>query len=139
LGKQDGVQISRKQWLDEAQDCEACGAPRTAEAIVFRAVGLGILEEDRFRKQVLGDTAAASGAMTTTTSNSRRAGRSIVTARAILAHALKHFPTKRSLWMQAIELEKNYQEEEDHADADADNDDTTTTTTTTTTTDISGT
>ena len=99
MGKQEGVQISRKQWLDKAQDCEACGAPRSAEAIVFRAVGLGILEEDRFRtwstdvKQVLGDTAAASGAMTTTTSNSRSAGRSIVTARAILAHALKHFPT----------------------------------------------
>jgi pre-mRNA-processing factor 6 len=98
LGKQDGVQISRKQWLEEAQECEMSGAPRTAEAIIARSIGLGILNEDRLRtwsndaKHVL-----------TSTSNP-----SIITARAILAHALKQFPTKRSLWMQAIDLEKTY-------------------------------
>jgi pre-mRNA-processing factor 6 len=103
LGKQDGVQISRKQWLEEAQECELSGAPRTAEAIITRSIGLGILNEDRLRtwsndaKHVLQNT--------NSTSNSSP---SIITARAILAHALKQFPTKRSLWMQAIDLEKTY-------------------------------
>jgi len=30
----------------------------------------------------------------------------VATARAVLAHALSHFPTKRGLWMQAVELER---------------------------------
>ena len=88
-----GVVITRQQWITEAQDCEVAGAPVTSAAIVSQAIGLGILEEDKIRtwsddaKQVL-------------------ARGHVATARAILAHALKEFPTRRSLWMQAVELEK---------------------------------
>ena len=91
-----GLVITRQQWINEAQDCEAAGAPITASAIVSQVIGLGILDEDKVRtwsddaKQVL-----ALG--------------HVATARAILAHALQQFPARRLLWMQAVELEKKHQ------------------------------
>eukprot|EP00531_Pseudo-nitzschia_arenysensis_P000333 CAMPEP_0116124486 /NCGR_PEP_ID=MMETSP0329-20121206/5305_1 /TAXON_ID=697910 /ORGANISM="Pseudo-nitzschia arenysensis, Strain B593" /LENGTH=1009 /DNA_ID=CAMNT_0003618467 /DNA_START=175 /DNA_END=3205 /DNA_ORIENTATION=- len=94
LSKKEVV-ITRQQWIAEAEECEVSGAPATSAAIISKAIGLGILQEDKVRtwsddaKQVL-----AKG--------------HIATARAILAHALQQFPTKRSLWMQAVELEKKH-------------------------------
>jgi len=90
---QKEVVISRNQWISEAEDCEKAGAPHTSAAIVTKAIALGVLDEDRVRtwsddaKQVL-------------------ARGNVATARAILAHALQQFPTRRGLWMQAVELEK---------------------------------
>ncbi|VEU42754.1 unnamed protein product [Pseudo-nitzschia multistriata] len=92
LAKKDVV-ISRNQWISEAEDCEMAGAPHTSAAIVAKAIGLGVLDEDRIRtwsddaKQVL-------------------ARGHVATARAILAHALQQFPSRKGLWMQAVELEK---------------------------------
>jgi pre-mRNA-processing factor 6 len=92
LSKKEVI-ITRQQWITEAEDCETSGAPTTSACIVTKAIGLGVLDEDKVRtwsddaKQVWGRG-------------------SVATARAILAHALQQFPTKRSLWLQAVELEK---------------------------------
>ena len=93
LAKHDAV-VSRAQWLRDAHSAEASGAPLTAAAIVKHTVGMGVDPEDRLRTWA-GD---ASGA--------KELG-AIATARAILAHALSAFPSKRSLWMQAVELERS--------------------------------
>lgn len=106
LGKQDGVEISRKQWIEEAQECENSGAPQTSQAIIQRSIGLGVLDEDRLR---------------TWSSDAKHVlehGRSIVTARSILSYALEQFPMKRSLWMQAIDLEKKYGGSKNNSNAD---------------------
>ncbi len=94
LSKKEVV-ITRQQWIAEAQECEASGAPATSAAIISKAIGLGILQEDKVR--TWSDDA-----------NQVLAKGHIATARAILAHALQQFPTKRSLWMQAVDLEKKH-------------------------------
>lgn len=95
LQKQESVVVTRAQWLQEAENAEDAGAPLTGEAIVQVSIGMDVDEEDRQRTW----SEDAKGAL------SRK---SISTARAILAHALKAFPTKRQLWMQAVELEKQH-------------------------------
>ncbi|KAL7435649.1 hypothetical protein ACHAXM_004863 [Skeletonema potamos] len=94
LDKHDAV-VTRAQWLKEAEAAEASGAPLTSAAIVKCTVGRGVDEEDRQRTWA--DDANAS--------LSRNA---VSTARAILAHSLASFPTKRSLWLQAVDLERKY-------------------------------
>jgi len=94
LDKHDAV-VTRAQWLKEAEAAEASGAPLTSAAIVKCTVGRGVDEEDRQRTWA--DDANAS--------LSRNA---VSTARAILAHSLSSFPTKRSLWLQAVDLERNH-------------------------------
>ncbi|CAJ1954872.1 unnamed protein product [Cylindrotheca closterium] len=91
----DDVIVTRAQWLVEAEQAEASGAPLTSAAIVRHSIGQGVEEEDRQR------TWAEDAKVTI-------ARGSISTARAILAHALQAFPSKRSLWMQAVELEKQH-------------------------------
>jgi len=122
------VVITRTQWIAEAEACEEAGAPRTSAAIVELAIRQGVLDEDRVRtwsddaRQVL-------------------ARGSVATARAVLAHALRQFPTKRSLWMQAVELEQKHgggansasSSSTSASDNDGDGETATTTTTTTTT------
>ena len=93
LAKHEAV-VSRAQWLKDAENAEASGAPLTAAAIVKHTIGIGVDPEDRLRTWA--DDAAGS---------KERGG--ISTARAILAHALSAFPSKRSLWMQAVELERS--------------------------------
>ena len=94
LQKQKAV-VTRDQWLEEAVQSEAAGAPWTSAAIVKETVGLDVEEEDRLRtwsgdaKQMLQKGA-------------------IETARAILKHALSMFEKKRSLWNQSIELERQH-------------------------------
>jgi pre-mRNA-processing factor 6 len=90
----DDVLVTRAQWLTEAEQAEAAGAPLTSVAIVRHSIGHGVEEEDQQRTWA----EDANGALLRG---------SISTARAILAHALQAFPSKRSLWMQAVELEKD--------------------------------
>jgi pre-mRNA-processing factor 6 len=94
LLKQDAV-ISRDQWLQEAEAAEASGAPVTSAAIVRYTVGLNVEEEDRVRTW----SEDAKGAL-------QRCA--VATARAILKHALEAYPTKRKLWLQAVELERGH-------------------------------
>jgi len=94
LSKHDAV-VTRAQWLKEAEMAEASQAPATSAAIVKHTLGVGVDVEDRQRTW----SDDANGAV------SRGA---ISTARAILAHSLSAFPSKRSLWMQAVELERKH-------------------------------
>ena len=93
LAKHEAV-VSRAQWLKDAENAEMSGAPLTAAAIVKHTIGIGVDPEDRLRTWA--DDAAGS-----------KEHGAISTARAILAHALSAFPSKRSLWMQAVELERS--------------------------------
>lgn len=94
LAKNDAV-VTRDQWLQEAETAEAAGAPLTSAAIIQHTVGLGVDPEDRQR--TWSEDAKAT----------LRRG-AVATARAIIAHALASFPSKRGLWMQAVELERKH-------------------------------
>ncbi|KAL9188631.1 hypothetical protein ACHAXT_007009 [Thalassiosira profunda] len=94
LDKHDAV-VTRAQWLKEAEAAEAAGAPLTSAAIVKCTVGRGVDDEDRHR--TWSDDA-----------NAALSRNAIATARAILAHGLAAFPTKRSLWLQAVDLERKH-------------------------------
>jgi len=94
LEKNDAV-VSRDQWLKEAEIAEAADAPETASSIVKWTVGLGVDVEDRMRTWA--DDAT-----------SMLARGAVATARAVLAHGLAAFPLKRSLWLQAVELERKH-------------------------------
>jgi PRP1 splicing factor, N-terminal. len=94
LAKHDAI-VTREQWLKEAEMAEAAQAPITSAAIIKHTIGIAVDVEDR-RRTWADD---ANGAL------SRGA---IATARAILAHSLAAFPSKRSLWMQAVELERKH-------------------------------
>ena len=94
LDKHEAI-VTRAQWLKEAEAAEAAGAPLTSAAIVKYTVGRGVDDEDRQRKWSDDANGALSRGATTT-------------ARAILAHSLAAFPTKRSLWLQAVDLERKH-------------------------------
>lgn len=87
------VLLTRGEWLKEAERCEAEGSSKTCEAIINAAVDMDVEEEDRLDTW-LGDAESA-----------EERGM-IVTARAILAYALKDFPDRRMLWERAASLEK---------------------------------
>mmetsp|Transcript_38634 Transcript_38634/g.114846 ORF Transcript_38634/g.114846 Transcript_38634/m.114846 type:complete len:937 (+) Transcript_38634:36-2846(+) len=87
------VHLEREQWLSEAEACEKGAAPRTAQAIVREAIGLGVEEEDRKRMWMEdADSLVARGCPEC--------------ARAIYAVALTTFPTKKSVWVRAAQHEK---------------------------------
>jgi pre-mRNA-processing factor 6 len=94
LEKNEAV-VTRAQWLQEAEAAESSGAPLTSAAIIKYTIGKDVDDEDRQRTW----TEDAKGAA---------ARGSIATARAILSHALHEFPSKRTLWTQAIDLERNH-------------------------------
>jgi hypothetical protein len=77
----------REAWLKEAEAAEQSGATITCGAIVRATVHLGVESEDRKRTWL--DDAE----------NCLNRG-SITTARAILAHALGAYPTKKGVWMR---------------------------------------
>ena len=81
--------VTRAQWLKEA------GAPLKSTVIVKYTVGRGVGNEDRQRTWA--DDA-----------NYALSRNTIATARAILAHSLAAFPTKRSLWIRAVDLERKH-------------------------------
>ncbi|GAA5982806.1 hypothetical protein JCM11641_004630 [Rhodosporidiobolus odoratus] len=91
--RKNGAELSRDQWLTEAERAEAQGSPVTAQAIVKATLHLDVDEEDR---QVvwLDDAETMVGK------------EKVETARAIYAYALKAFPNKMGIWRKAAELEK---------------------------------
>ncbi|KAH6907027.1 pre-mRNA splicing factor prp1 [Coprinopsis sp. MPI-PUGE-AT-0042] len=95
------VELTREQWLKEAERCEEEGSLRTCEAIVKATVAMGIDvgidDEDEERLDIwMADAESC---------ESR--GR-VGTARAILAYALRVYPDRRRLWRQAVDLEKTH-------------------------------
>lgn len=94
LQKHDAV-VTRAQWLQEAETSESSGAPLTSAAIIKYTVGHGVDDEDRQRTWA----DDAKGAL---------ARGSVATARAIVSHNLAAFPIKRSLWMQAVDMEQKH-------------------------------
>ncbi len=94
LAKHDAI-VTRDQWLQEAELAESSGAPLTSGAIVKHTVGLGVDPEDRQRTWAEDAKSSLSRGY-------------VATARAILAHSLAAFPSKRSLWLQAVELERKH-------------------------------
>ena len=98
LSKHD-VGISREAWLQEAENSERASAPCTSQSIIKYTIGIGIDPEDRLR--TWSDDAH----------NALKHG-AIATSRAILAHSLVAFPTKRSLWISSAELERKHGDKE---------------------------
>jgi pre-mRNA-processing factor 6 len=93
LAKHNAI-VTRQQWLKEAECADLQGAPLTAASIVQHTMSLGVDVEDRQRTwSEDASMALAKGA--------------VATSRAILAQSLREFPTKRQLWMQAVELERS--------------------------------
>ena len=93
--REHGVALSRDQWLNEAEKCESEGSVRTAEAIIKATISMDVEEEDRESTWVADVESALSRGK-------------VVTARAVLAYALRVFPDKRDLWRRAADLEKAY-------------------------------
>ena len=89
-----GANLTREQWLQEAQKCETQGFIGTCQAIVRQTIGLGV--DDELLEQWLEDAEAC------------LAQKAIATCRAVYAHAVSHFPNQHSVWIRAASLEKSH-------------------------------
>ncbi|KAI9751792.1 MAG: hypothetical protein M1815_000922 [Lichina confinis] len=92
----ESAMLKREEWITEAEKCEVEGAILTCNAIVRETLGWG-LDEDDDRKEIWMEDAR--GCITR--------GK-YETARAIYAYALRIFFNKRSVWLAAVDLEKNH-------------------------------
>lgn len=92
----EGAMLKREEWITEAEKCEADNAPLTCGAIIRETLGWS-LDEDDDRKTIFADDAKASITRD-----------KFETARAIYAYALRIFPTSKSLWLAATDLERNH-------------------------------
>ena len=88
--------LKREEWITEAEKCEDEGAILTCGAIIRETLGWG-LDEDDDRKEIWMEDARSSIAR----------GK-YETARAIYAYALRVFVNKKSIWLAAVDLEKNH-------------------------------
>ncbi|CAK7563132.1 MAG: U4/U6 x U5 tri-snRNP complex subunit Prp1 [Sporothrix epigloea] len=86
----------REEWIAEAEKCEEEGAVITCGNIIRETLGWG-LDEDDDRKDTWKDDAR----------DSINRGR-YETARAIYAYALRVFVNSRTLWLAAVDLERNH-------------------------------
>lgn len=89
------VVITREQWLKEAEKAEEGGSAETSGAIVRCTIGIGVEEVDR--KETWLDDAEGCA---------QRGN--FATARAIYAHTLAHYGTKKSVWLAAVGLEQKH-------------------------------
>ncbi|EOO02676.1 putative pre-mrna-splicing factor prp1 protein [Phaeoacremonium minimum UCRPA7] len=86
----------REEWIAEAEKCEDEGAIITCGNIIRETLGFG-LDEDDDRKDTWMEDARMS------------IGRGkYETARAIYAYALRVFVNSRTLWLAAVDLERNH-------------------------------
>jgi len=100
LAKQNAMP-KREEWIAEAEKCEEEGAVITCSNIIEETLGWG-LDEDDDRKEMWMEDAKAS------------IGRDrFATARAIYAYALRVFPNSKTLYMAAVELERNHGTKDD--------------------------
>jgi pre-mRNA-processing factor 6 len=91
--KANSVVLSREQWLQEAEKCEADGSPLTAQAIVKATISIDVEDEDR-KLVWLEDAERA------------EKGGFFECARAAFMILLETFPTSPSVWRKAGEFEK---------------------------------
>ncbi|KAF9206315.1 hypothetical protein BGZ49_002663 [Haplosporangium sp. Z 27] len=87
--------LSRDQWIEEAEKCEKNGFINTCQEIIRNTIGMGIEEAD-LKSTWMEDA------------DNAIAHQSFGTARAIYAHALRTFPSKKSIWRRAALLEKSH-------------------------------
>ncbi|XP_071476325.1 pre-mRNA-processing factor 6-like [Diadema antillarum] len=93
--KANMVEINRDQWIEDAEECEKAGSVATCQSIVRAVIGVGIEDEDRETTWMDdADSCAAHGAHEC--------------ARAIYAHSLTVFPSRKKIWMDAAYFEKNH-------------------------------
>ncbi|XP_016148957.1 pre-mRNA-processing factor 6-like [Sinocyclocheilus grahami] len=91
----NGVEINREQWVQDAEECDKAGSVATCQAVIRAVIGIGIEEEDcKHTWMEDADSCVAHGALEC--------------ARAIYAHALQVFPSKKSVWLRAAYFEKNH-------------------------------
>ncbi|KAK8084844.1 PRP1 splicing factor [Apiospora hydei] len=92
----EGAMPKREVWIEEAEKCEAEGAIVTCGLIVQETLGWN-LDEDDDRKDTWMEDARSS------------INRGMyITARAIYAYALRVFPTSKTIWLAAADLERNH-------------------------------
>ena len=92
----ESAMLKREEWIGQAEKCEEEGSPATCAAIVYATLDWS-LDEDDDRKEIFRDDAKAS------------IGRGrYVTARAIYKHACAIFTNSRTLWLAAVDLERNH-------------------------------
>ncbi|MBN3292960.1 PRP6 factor, partial [Polypterus senegalus] len=91
----NGVEINREQWIQDAEECDKAGSVATCQAIIRAVIGIGIEEEDcKHTWMEDAESCIAHGA--------------VECARAIYAHSLQVFPSKKSVWLRAAYFEKNH-------------------------------
>ncbi|ORY65404.1 PRP1 splicing factor [Pseudomassariella vexata] len=91
----------REEWITEAERCEEEGAIITCSLIIQSTLGWGLDEDDDRKDTWMED---ARGSM----------GREMfVTARAIYAYALRVFPTSKTIWLAAADLERTHGSKEE--------------------------
>ena len=89
----NGVELNKEHWMKDAIDAEKGGSILTCQSLVRNIINTSVEEEDR-KDTWLEDADAA------TTQGAHEC------ARAIYAHALATFPTKKSIWLPAAYFEK---------------------------------
>mmetsp|Transcript_809 Transcript_809/g.1566 ORF Transcript_809/g.1566 Transcript_809/m.1566 type:complete len:972 (-) Transcript_809:183-3098(-) len=89
------VVIDRDSWLKEAEKAEKAGSVVTCQALIKETIGIDVEEQDR-KPTWLSDA-----------ENFLNNG-SVATSRAIYAHLLEVFPGKKSIWLKAAHLEKQF-------------------------------
>ncbi|KAK3373279.1 putative pre-mRNA splicing factor prp1 [Lasiosphaeria ovina] len=100
LAKQNAMP-KREEWIAEAEKCEDEGAPITCRNIIEETLGWG-LDEDDDRKEIWMEDAKSSIARN-----------KFETARAIYAYALRIFINSKTLYLAAVDLERNHGAKED--------------------------
>lgn len=114
----NGVEINRENWFQEAIEAEKSGAVHCCQAIIKAIIGSGVEEEDR--KQTWIDDAEFVSlnfairssvdffSLTLSFSLQCASKGAFDCARAVYAHALQVFPSKKSIWLRAAYFEKNH-------------------------------
>lgn len=94
---QQSAMLGREEWIAAAERCEADGLPLSCAAVLQETLSYGLDPNDEDLKAIFLSDAESS-------INRER----YETARAIYAYLLRLFPTSKSGWAKALELEKNH-------------------------------
>ena len=94
---QNSAMLKREEWIGESERLEADGMVLSATACIQETLSFGLDEDDDDLKKLFNADAQTS------------IGKGMfATARAIYAYTLRLFPTSKSTWLAAIDLEKNH-------------------------------